>query len=96
MLLDKKLVSKSLVNENVEGVVNFLKCYLKKSPEPNVCTCEECLMDIIAISLNNLKPRYRLICRHMHKDQEMVIKINSEIEEVVIKAIEFVKKQPHH
>ncbi len=94
--LDKAMVAKSLVNENVEGVVNCLKRYCERNSDLDVCVCEECLMDIIAIALNNLKPRYRLICRHMHKDRDTVKKTNAEIEEAIENALEFVKKHPHH
>jgi competence protein ComFB len=95
MLLDRNLVTTSLVNENIYNVVGFLNNYLKND-DVDICTCEECLLDITAIALNNLKPRYRLICRHMHKEPEVVNQIKKEVEEVVLKSLEFVKKNPHH
>ena len=61
----------------------------------SVCRCEDCFLDMTAIILNNLKPRYRRLFRHMHKDLEMVKKINDEIHQVLHHAIETVSKRPH-
>ncbi len=97
MKLDKNDVNRALINENVDVVVNFLNKYLKEEDKNNsLCDCQECLMDIIAIALNNIKPRYRLICRHAHKEPDVVKQIGTEVREAVIKAINFVKMQPHH
>jgi len=36
-----------------------VKAYMDKwYPQANVCQCEECRLDVMAIMMNNLKPKY--------------------------------------
>jgi len=36
-----------------------VKVYMDKwYPQANVCQCEECRLDVMAIMMNNLKPKY--------------------------------------
>lgn len=63
----------------------------------NCCRCDRCKKDIIAITLNNLKPLYIVATR-----DEIEQKINnmenmgSKVTTEVIKAILVVRKNPRH
>ncbi len=63
-----------------------------------VCKCDRCRTDIIAISLNKLPSRYvsspggDIMARIQSMDDQMQANITS----TILKAIEVVKKKPHH
>ncbi|MCT4509821.1 MAG: late competence development ComFB family protein [Tepidibacter sp.] len=64
----------------------------------DICKCDKCILDIKAIALNNLKPRYgvtRIGDVYIRIDESKTgsnVKMMSEI----IKAIEKVSKNPHN
>ncbi len=74
--------------------------YLEKLLEEykDICKCDECILDIKAMALNNLKPRYgvtqkgNIFIRVDESTNEANVKTISEI----IKAIEKVSKNPHN
>jgi len=47
-----------LVNEKERYVVDELERQLKARPE--VCRCQECILDMVALALNHVKPVYRV------------------------------------
>jgi len=49
-----------LVNEAEHMVVDELERKLNELNNPNICTCEDCLLDMAALALNTLKPLYRV------------------------------------
>ncbi len=63
------------------------------------CKCDQCLEDIKCITLNNLPPKYV-----SSKKGELFSRINStsdrqkslDIDAQIMKAIDFVKENPHH
>lgn len=64
----------------------------------NVCTCEKCLMDIAAIALNDLPPKYIVT-----EKGELYSKINSlkqqfevDVVAAITKAAVLVKRRPRH
>jgi len=48
----------SLVNEAERMVLLELEAQLKTAVE--VCTCQDCVLDMAAFALNNVKPAYRV------------------------------------
>ncbi len=64
----------------------------------NLCTCEKCLIDIKAIALNNLKPKYIVTNQGelYSKVQEMNIQFETDIMKAIIDAIAIVSKNPRH
>lgn len=83
-----------LYNVTEKLVLKKLDATLKKM---NCCRCDRCKEDIIAISLNNLKPMYIVatkdeIKQKVHELSEM----SSEITTEVIKAVLTVRKNPRH
>jgi competence protein ComFB len=64
----------------------------------DVCKCDKCKLDIIAIALNNLKSHYVVSEKGevFSKINNMSYQFNSDVVVAVTKAIEIVKKNPKH
>lgn len=83
----------NLVEDEVIRITNEL---LKNRDD--VCTCDKCKLDIAAIALNNLKPRYvvtemgGLLGRVNTMDCQFDVDLIKEI----TKAIEIVGSEPQH
>jgi len=88
-------------------VINFMeecvKNYLDKvlSTDPNyaqICTCQQCLDDIMAKSLNNIKPYYitskkgEIFATYSSLETQH----SAEVITSVINALEFVSKNKNH
>ena len=58
------------------------------------CSCRECVLDMVAITLNNIKPHYQV----REKDDSKAIRkvSDEEILNIMKKADDKVKKYPHH
>ncbi|WHH59653.1 late competence development ComFB family protein [Petroclostridium sp. X23] len=84
-----------LKNYMEEVVFNMMEGILK---DINCCTCDKCLMDIAALALNDLPPKYVVT------DQgEVYLKINAlqqqfevDATTAIIKAAVLVKRNPRH
>ena len=65
---------------------------------PDCCKCEQCRLDIAALALNNLPPRY--VSTHKGdifvRIQEMEGKNDVDVIQAIAKAIEIVGKNPRH
>ncbi len=64
----------------------------------DMCKCEKCRLDIIAISLNHLPPRYIVSQRGevYSRTDFLVLQKRVDIMTAVSNAIHIVKKNPHH
>lgn len=85
------------LTENV--VLNELEQYIKdteKMKEKGYCKCWICLADVAAIVLNDLKPNY--CSNFMDKDtnNEYFENLKIKAADMIDKAFEIVKKNPHH
>ncbi|MCK4540896.1 MAG: late competence development ComFB family protein [Spirochaetales bacterium] len=49
-----------LVNESERLVVESLEKQLAQEENQNVCRCQDCILDMIALALNKVKPHYRV------------------------------------
>lgn len=95
--LTKQDVVNMLVDENVDYVVKQLNLYLDQHKGAiEFCVCSRCLLDIVALTLNGTRSRYRLLGRHAHKELDHVRQINQEILVSLEEAIPLVQKRPHH
>jgi competence protein ComFB len=63
-----------------------------------VCKCEECVNDIKAIALNNLKPLYMVTDEGniFLKLNELQFQFITDVTSQIVKAIEIVSKNPRH
>ncbi len=88
-------------------VVNYMEIIVKNylnnvfktdSSYGTVCKCEQCMDDILAKSLNNLKPYYITTKKGEVYAEYACLEIQHQAEVIseVIKAIEFVSKHPNH
>jgi len=68
------------------------------SQNPNVCQCERCRLDISALALNNLQPRYAVsefgeVMTHLDLE---TFQWKAEVVVAIIKALDLVSKKPRH
>ena len=97
MSFKKKYHAESLINENEEQVFELIEKICAEGEEKSVCACQDCILDIAAIALNNLQPNYRVfLVRPIHRDEEVVMVHLQKVEEAVRRAIATVEKRPHH
>ena len=64
----------------------------------NICKCDKCKLDISAITLNNLSPRYVVTeqGKVFTKLDEMEPQYDVDVTRELTKAIQIVSKSPHH
>lgn len=64
----------------------------------DMCTCEKCLMDVAAIALNNLPPKYVVTeqGRVYSKVNFMGCQYDADVISAIMQAAAQVKKQPRH
>ena len=87
----------SLENE-VENIVHEeLEKQLSDLPD-YICTCKECLLDVMALALNSIKPMYRVtLLGKIYTGIAMNEKsYEKNIKEAVYNAIEKVHNNPYH
>lgn len=80
-------------------VKKFLDSILKTDPNySNVCKCEHCIDDIMAKSLNNIKPFYitSKTGEVYAEYSSLELQNNAEVIKEVINAIDFVSKNKRH
>lgn len=83
-----------LYNVTEKLVISKLDATLKKM---NCCRCDRCKEDIVAISLNNLKPMYIVATKNdINQKIHDLSNMGSEVTTEVIKAVLTVRKNPRH
>lgn len=85
-----------LKNYMEEAVQNTMEEIL--AHREDVCKCERCLMDIKALALNKLPPKY-VVTRKGYvytKVNELVNQFKADITVAIAKAIKVVRENPRH
>ena len=85
-------------------MVNKMEVMVKYSIEENfrlnrkICQCERCRMDVMALALNTLPPRYVVtdFGEVMTQFEVQSSQWRADVMVAVIKAMELVKKKPRH
>ena len=86
-----------LVNEAEELIVEELEEQLSGDEYKDACKCQECILDMATLALNNVKPIYRssytgkLFVQQYHEG-----KYREEVKKAVEDAIKKVSKNPSH
>ena len=86
-----------LKNEAEVLVINEVEQQLKKEPR-ETCRCNECIVDIAAVALNNVRPLYRfsllgsLYASQAMNQQDYADSVKREVAEAIRK----VKENPAH
>jgi competence protein ComFB len=86
-----------LVNEAETLVLKEMERQLESYSEP-ICKCNDCVMDMAAMTLNTVKPLYRVsLLGTLYASRAMDEKsYASSIREAVFNSIEKVRKNPSH
>jgi len=86
-----------LKNEAENLVISEIELQLKTKPE-TMCRCNECVVDIAAISLNTVKPLYRFsLLGTLYASQAMTEQSYADsVKSAVSMAIEKVRRNPAH
>jgi len=85
----------SLVNEAERLVIEEIGRQLPHHPA--LCTCEECVLDIAAFALNQVRPRYRSsLLGSIYAKQNDASAYAKEVQKAVGEAIHRVKANPAH
>jgi competence protein ComFB len=86
-----------LKNEAEVLVINEVERQLKLEPE-KTCRCNECVVDLAAMALNNVKPLYRFsLLGTLYASQAMNEQAYADsVKKEVAEAIKKVKKNPAH
>ena len=64
----------------------------------NMCTCEQCRLDVGAIALNNLPPRYVVTPKGASYARADLLEVQKYVDVIgsITKAIKLVKEHPRH
>jgi competence protein ComFB len=68
----------------------------KVLPQYNCCKCIKCRMDMMAMSLNKLKPHYVVARSAYTKAHYFNLAMQNEILMAVVTSVEFIKDHPRH
>ena len=86
-----------LINEAEHVVLDELESELLKEWTADVCKCQDCVLDMAALALNNIEPKYRVslmgtLYAHNLKDSEYAEKVR----EKVVESIKKISENPSH
>jgi len=86
-----------LINEAEQLVISELEKQLAEENNQDICKCQDCILDMATLALNNVAPKYRSSYTGViYAQQYYSGKHRDEIVNSVKKAIEKVKKNPSH
>lgn len=86
--------------ENLENaaeklILDELEKQLKDNPP--ACTCQDCILDIAALALNNVKPYYRVsLLGKLYADSAHMTSYGEDVKKAVREAIEKISENPAH
>jgi len=94
MDLNKKYSFEYLKNEAEELVKKSLAKHMKE--DKTICDCEECVIDIIGLTLNSIKPLYRTSLKGGLYTTAPDKKYLASLEDAIKAAIQKIKNNPSH
>jgi len=97
MDLEKSYDLSFLINDTERMVLEELGRRLDSAAEEGVCDCQECVVDMAALALNMLEPRYHaslLGTMYAHADEAGAYA--EKVAKAVAAAVEKVKDNPSH
>ncbi len=85
----------SLVNEAERTVLNELEAQMAVAVD--ICRCQDCVLDMAAYALNNVKPTYRVsLMGSVYARAVADVGYSGEISRAVGEAIKKIKANPSH
>lgn len=86
-----------LTNDAERLVLDELEQQLMKDADGKICKCQDCVLDMAAFALNNVRPAYRAsLLGKLYSDFVDNTDYAKEVEAAVTLAIEKVRKNPMH
>ena len=86
-----------LVNEAKKLVIAEMESQFEDDTENKICRCQDCILDMAALALNNIKPSYRSSFTGVIYAQQLQDgRYMEQVKSAVKNAIEKVKKNPSH
>lgn len=84
---------KNMMEDNVEHALNHLLPTM-----PNICSCDDCKLDMATYALNRLKPKYARTTTGviLHRFDTSSTQVEAEIITAVVSAINVIGSHPHH
>lgn len=84
---------KNMMEDNVEYTLNRLLPTM-----PNVCSCEDCKLDMATYALNRLHPKYTRTSKGaiLHRFDAATTQVEAEILTACVSAINIIGNHPHH
>ena len=86
--------------ENLENaaenlILDELEKQLKENPP--ACVCQDCVLDIAALALNNVKPYYRVsLLGKLYANSASMTSYGKEVKKAVREAIKKISSNPAH
>ena len=84
---------KNMMEDNVEQTLNQLLPTM-----PNICSCNDCKLDMATYALNRLQPKYTRTSRGaiLHRFDSASAQVEAEILTACVSAINVIGSHPHH
>lgn len=85
------------LKNHMEIVVDrMLQRFLEK--DPDLCPCENCILDVKAFALNNLPPQYFVTEKGevFTKAKDLTIQFEADVVRALVEGIDRVKLHPRH
>ena len=96
MAIRDKYDLEDLKNETEEFVFQELEMQLDKISDDDICKCQDCVLDMICLTLNKLQPRYRVSLMGSLYAKVESGDLEKEIQETVNDVIMKVSQNPGH
>ena len=95
MALRDRYDFEGLVNEAEASVLEELESQIAN--EQGICTCHDCVLDMAALALNNVRPAYHVsLMGSVYAKSSRTAGQAKEIKKAVREAIERIKAHPSH
>ncbi|MCH5250322.1 MAG: late competence development ComFB family protein [Lachnospiraceae bacterium] len=84
---------KNMMEDNVESMLNHLLPTM-----PNICSCDDCKLDMATYALNRLHPKYARTAKGaiLHRFDSLTAQVEAEILTACVSAINIIGSHPHH
>jgi len=97
MDLEKTYDLSFLVNDTERMVLDELGRRLETAEAEGICICQDCVVDMAALALNTLEPRYHAsLLGTMYAHAEEAGEYANRVRKAVVSAVERVKNNPSH
>ena len=95
MALEDSYKLELIRNRSVEAVYERVERLLAERQD--VCTCETCVLDLVAFTLNHVRPQYQTsLLGDLHPDKAREKKLAVEIDLALHEGLQRLRKHAHH